>query len=234
MGFNWGNAALGAGSGFLSGGPIGAGAGFLSGFMDDGSDAYEAAEKANNQGWNEAQGFEKPYWQQGLDQYGRLNGAENALLDPGALESQWASGYQTSPYAKQMLEQSKNSGLDAASSMGLMGSSAAMNNIQVGAGNIVNHDRQQYMDDLMKKYMTGIGIGQNIYGIGAQMGGQLGNQAMQHGENNAGLEYGRVGAPEQMRNGMIGSFVNAGANFMNGGNGQRRPNNGYFGGGYSG
>jgi hypothetical protein len=229
MGFNWGNAGIGA---FGGGGITGA----LSGFMDDGSDAYAAAEKAANQGWNEAQGFEKPYWQQGLDQYGRLNSAENSLLDPGALEAQWAAGYQTSPYAKQMLEQNKNSGLDAASSMGLMGSSAAMNNIQVGAGNIVNQDRQQYMNDLMNKYLAGIGIGQNIYGTGAQMGGLLGGQAIQHGEDLAGLEYGRVGAPGQMRNQLIGTIFNTGANLATGGmnGGGMGGGRSYFGGGYSG
>lgn len=161
-------------------------------------DPWKKAEQAAEQGWNQAQGFEKPYWQHGLDQYGALSDAEKALMDPAALESKWASSYEESPYAKQMLEMNKNSGLDAASSMGLMGSSAALGNIQTGAGNIVNADRRNYLSDLMNKYMSGIGIGQNMYGIGADMGKTMGGQAMQQGANMAQLSYGRNAAKSKL------------------------------------
>lgn len=180
-------------------------------------DAYKAAEKQAQQGWQEAQGYERPYWQQGLDQYGRLTGAEDALLDPAALESKWAQGYQTSPYAQQMLAQNKSSGLDAASSMGLMGSSAALGNIQTGAGNIVNEDRQQYMNDLMQKYLSGIGIGQNIYGIGADAAGNLAAGAQRQGEDLAGLKYGEKAAPGSFLGKLLGTAANMGMNYMTGG-----------------
>lgn len=157
-------------------------------------DAWKKAQEAAEQGWNQAQGFERPYWQHGMDQYGMLSDAEKQLLDPAALENKWASSYEQSPYAKQMLEINKNSGLDAASSMGLMGSSAALGNIQTGAGNIVNQDRQSFLNDLMQKYMSGIGIGQNIYNTGADMASTMGGQAMRQGENMAGLQYGQNSA----------------------------------------
>ena len=180
---------------------------------------YQAAQKPVNQGWKEAQRYQQPYWQNGLDQTGKLTGAEDRLMNPGALENEWAQGYETSPYAKQMLEQNKNSGLDAASSMGLMGSSAALGNIQQGAGNIVNQDRQQYMQDLMQKYMTGIGLGQNIYGYGAGAGQNLGQGAMQHGETAGGLRYGEQTAPGELYGKLLGTGINtfapgAGSGFM--------------------
>lgn len=180
-------------------------------------EAYRKAQEANQAGWDQAQGFEKPFWQHGLDQYGNLMGAEGALMDPAKLESQWAQGYETSPYAKQMLAQNQSSGLDAASSMGLMGSSGALQNIQTGAGNIVNQDRQQYMNDLMQKYLQGIGIGQNIYNTGAQMGSQLGQQAQRFGENQAGLKYGEYAAPGQQFGNILGMGVDALANYFGGG-----------------
>lgn len=180
-------------------------------------DAYKEAEQAENQGWSEAQNYQKPFWQAGVDQTGKLTGAENALLDPAALENQWASQYQLSPYAKQELEQNKEQGLDAASSMGLMGSSAALKNIQQGAGDITNADRQNFLNDLMQKYMTAIGIGQNIFNTGANVGTNLGSGAMQHGENEAGLKYGETAAPGALFGKMMGALGNIGANYATGG-----------------
>jgi len=180
-------------------------------------DAYKEAEKASNASWDEQQGYGRPYWQQGIDQYGRLNSAENDLLDPGALQNKWGASYETSPYAKRLLEMNKNSGLDAASSMGLMGSSAALGNIQTGAGDIVAKDRQNFMNDLMQKYLAGIGIGQNIYGVGANTAGNLMTGAQQHGQDVAGLRYGAAAAPGQLFGNILGTAASAGANYATGG-----------------
>jgi hypothetical protein len=178
---------------------------------------YQAAEDQIQKGWQQAQGYEQPFMQQGLDQYGNLMTAENALLNPAALENQWASQYQTSPYAQQLLAQNKSSGLDAASSMGLMGSSGALNNIQTGAGNIVNQDRQQFLNDLMQKYMTGISVGQNIYGTGANAASNLAGGAMQTGENMAGLAYGKAAAPGDFFGKLLGTGGDLALNYFSGG-----------------
>lgn len=153
-------------------------------------EAYQEAQKLAQHGYNTAKDIEQPFINQGQAQYDPLNQARTALMNPAELQNQWAQSYQESPYAKQMLDLNRQSGLETAGSMGLMGSSAALNNIQQGAGNIVNQDRQQFLNDLMQKYMAGIGLGQNLYGTGANMAGQLGNQAMQHGQNMASLGYG--------------------------------------------
>lgn len=181
--------------------------------------AYKKAQEQNQAGWNEAKHFQEPFFQNGVDQTGKLTGAENKLLDPAALQNEWAGQYETSPYAQQLLAQNKTSGLDAASSMGLNGSSAALGNIQQGAGNIVSKDRQQYMDDLMKKYMTGIGIGQDIYGQGASAGANLGRGAQQFGETSAGLKYGESAAPGAQFNKYLNIAANAFSNGAFGGGG---------------
>lgn len=178
---------------------------------------YEAAEKALGQGYNEAQGYQRPYQQQGLDQYGRLNTAENALLNPGELENQWANQYQISPYAQNLLGQNQAQGLDAASSMGLIGSSAALNNIQTGAGNIVSKDRQQFLQDLMQKYMAGIGLGENIYGIGANTAGNMGNRAFNQARDVAGLRYGAEAAPGAQFGRLLGMGTDLALNYGTGG-----------------
>jgi len=178
-------------------------------------DAYKHAQKAAQHGYNEAQGYQQPYYQHGLDQYDRLNSAENKLLDPAALQSEWSKGYETSPYAQQLLGMNQQQGLDSASSMGLMGSSAAMGNIQQGAGNIVQKDRQQYLDDLMKKYMGGIGLGEDMYNTGAQAGGSMADRAMNQGINMGNLKYGEYAAPGKL----FENLFRTGAGFAAGGAG---------------
>lgn len=161
-------------------------------------EAYDEAGRREQQGWNEAKGYETPYWQHGMDQYGDLNTARKKLMDPAALQNEWSKNYETSPYAKRMLDVNSQQGQEAAASMGLGGSSAAVSNIQRGAGDIVARDRQQYMNDLMQKYMSGIGLGQGMYNTGANMGATLGGQSMRHGENQAGLGYGASASQGQL------------------------------------
>jgi len=183
----------------------------ISSFMNP-QQGYENAEKPINNAWNQAQNnwnqaksYQTPYISQGQGVYPQLQGNINKLLDPTQLESQWANSYEMSPYAKNLLGMNQEEGLDAASSMGLMGSSAALNNIQRGAGNIVSADRKQYMQDLMDKFLQGLGLSSKIYDTGASMASNLGGQAInmgqmgqKTGEDLAGLEYGRTNAPGNM------------------------------------
>lgn len=156
---------------------------------------YEAAGQQLQKYYQDAQGNLQPYNQNGQDQYSRLMDQANQLNDPQALENKWASGYQESPYAQQMTDKATQSGMGAASSMGLMGSSPAISNIQQQAGNIMQSDRQQYMKDLMDKYMASVGIGTNMYNTGANAAGQMSNNSMSMGQGMAGAAYGQQNAP---------------------------------------
>jgi hypothetical protein len=156
---------------------------------------YRAAKGDIKKGYNEAQNYLKPYNQAGMDQIGRLTGAQDKLMDPAALQNEWAKGYEMSPYAQQLQQQAMNSGMEGAGSMGLLGSSSALNTLQQGSSNIMQKDRSNYMNDLMQKYMTGIGIGTNMFNTGASAGGQLGQNAMNQGQNMAGLSFGEQNAP---------------------------------------
>lgn len=166
---------------------------YVSSFIDP-SKSYRNSAREIKKGYNEAQGYLKPYNQAGTDQISRLTGAEDKLMDPSALQNEWAKGYEMSPYAQQLQDQAMNSGLEGAGSMGLLGSSAALNTLQQGSSNIMQRDREKYMNDLMQKYLSGIGIGQGIYNTGANSGSQLGQNAMTQGQNLAGLKFGENNA----------------------------------------
>jgi hypothetical protein len=194
-------------------------------------EAYEAGQAKENQGWRESKGYLDPYHQQGQAQYGRLNTAAGRLMDPRSLQDEWINSYKTSPYAQQRLAQNQTLGLEGASSMGLMGSSAALGNIQQGGAKIMNEDRQAYMNDMMEKYMKGIGLSQDMYNTGYGAAGQLSSGAQKHGENQAALEVNRQLAPGerfgQIAGGIAGGFANAyapGAGmFSNAGNASSIP-----------
>lgn len=153
--------------------------------------------------FNQARNAEMPWMKQGQEQYGKLAGAENELLDPETLLKKWMSGYEESPYAKQSKENARSGGLDAASSMGLMGSSSALNNIENSSSYIMNADRDKFLENLMQKYMTGIDIGKNIYGTGANMAGNFGNLANTMGQNMAGMKYGQQNSPGNLLENLI-------------------------------
>lgn len=180
----------------------------FSGIFDP-AKAYRNAGREIKQGYEQGQGYLDPYNQAGRGQIDKLTGAQNRLMDPAALQAEWAKGYQMSPYAQQLQDQAKSSGMDAASSQGLLGSSSAINAIQQGSSNIMNADRQQYMNDLMTKYMGGIGIGQGIFGQGANAANQMSQNANAFGQNMAGVKFGEGNAMMNQAMNMLKMYMAA-------------------------
>ena len=169
--------------------------------------AYNAASNANKQGYEEGKGLRQPYMQQGTEAGGDLMEMLKKLMNPGALQDEWSQGYDTSASAKQDMNQAQSAGMDAASSMGLGGSNAALGNIQSQASDIGQKDKQKYMEDMMQKYMQAMGLGQGIYNTGAGMASQGAGAAQQFGENQAGLNFGKYNAGPNMLTGGAGGIM---------------------------
>ncbi len=179
------------------------------GFFDDlfhPGKGYDKAQEQLNQYYNQGQGALNPYMQQGQQAYGQLSGAMGNLLDPAKLQAEWAKSYTTSPQAQQAQDMAQQQGLDAASSMGLLGSRTGLDAIQAGTSAIGSADRQQYLNDLMQKYTLGTGIGQNIYNTGANAASQSSQNAMNMGQNSAQMAFGRQQAGNDMFGSALGAF----------------------------
>lgn len=183
------------------------------GMDSDPSEPYEKAAEQFKKAYEQSRQIEQPFINAAGGQRGILTGAENELLNPSDLLNKWIGSYQESPYAKQLFGSAQQSGLDAAASQGLLGSSAAINNIQTSGANIMNADRQQYLNDLMNKYLSGIGIGQNIYGYGANAANTLAGGALNNGQNLAGTAYGAAQAPYNRWNQLLGTGIQAAGAF---------------------
>jgi hypothetical protein len=191
---------------------------WLSSFMHPGR-PYQAAQDQMQQYYQQAQGQMQPFIQQGQQAGTQLGGAMQQLLDPQALQDKWMQSYETSAQAKNMQDQAQQSGLNAASSMGLMGSSPAMQALQQGSAQIGAQDRQSYLNDLMQKYQLGTGIGQNMYGTGANMAGQSAQQTQQMGENMGAAAFGRQGAGGDMFGNLLSAAGKLGTSWLTGGMG---------------
>lgn len=181
---------------------------------------YEAAQDKYNQQYQQGQQYLDPYNKQGQQAGGQLQDIFSQLQNPEQLQNQWASGYQESPYAKQQQQFAQNAGLDAASSQGLLGSSSALQNIQNTSAGIVNQDQQQYMQDLMQKYLAGAGIGENLYGQGASAAGQQSGNALNAAGQNSQLEFGKRQAGSNFLGDIFGGAAGLGLNYLTGGLGK--------------
>ncbi len=166
---------------------------WLSSWMNPGR-GYNAGQEQLDKYYDEAQGYQQPYINNGQGAGNTLNEYIDSLKDPQALYDKWSKGYETSGAAKDAMGMAQQNGLDAASSMGLMGSSTGVQALQAGTSQIQNQDKQQYLKDLMDKYMGGAGLANNMYGVGAGAANNASNNSMTQGQNSAGMQFGKTNA----------------------------------------
>ena len=178
---------------------------------------YQAGQKELDKYYNDAQGYQQPYNQNGQDQGKNLTDMINKLMNPTALQDEWSNNYKESDAAKNMENIATQHGVNAASSMGLGGSNSALNAIQSGTSNIVANDRQNYLNDLMEKYKTAAGLSQGVYNTGAQTAGQMGANAMNQGTNSAGMKFGETNAPGEFFGKTVGGLGKGLIDYLTGG-----------------
>ena len=188
---------------------------WMTSFLSPGK-GYDKGQEQLDKYYNDAQGYQQPYNQNGQDQYSNLNEFIKNMMDPQALQDKWASGYKESEAAKQAESMAQEHGLNAASSMGLMGSNTALNATQAGTTQIGLNDRQNYLDNLMQKYMAGANAAQGVYNTGSSTAGQMGQNAMTQGQNSAEMAYGKQNAGGNMLGGLIGAGIGAAGSALGG------------------
>jgi hypothetical protein len=172
-------------------------------------EGYDQAGNEIQNYWNQSKGFLQPYNDAGTNQIPKFNNAIDKLLNPAELQNEWANSYEMSPYATQLQDSATASGLDSASQQGLLGSSAALNNVQTTSGNIMRSDRSSFMKELLDKYIQGISASQNLVNTGFNAGSTLTGGALQTGQNLGAAKLGAANAPGELLGKMIGTGVGA-------------------------
>jgi hypothetical protein len=181
---------------------------------------YQDALKVLQNYYNEGKGYQQPYQQNGVNQGRVQTSLIDELTNPAALRDKWEKGYKESEAAKNMENMATQHGVNAASSMGLLGSNTALNAIQSGTSQIAAQDKENYLNDLMEKYKTGAGLSQNMYNTGAQTAGQMGQNANNVGQNAAGLTYGATNAGGDAFGRIAGMGVKGLIDYLTGGFGK--------------
>lgn len=175
-------------------------------FLFDPGKPYRRAQDQYKQGLEEAQKYYEPYLEHGQESGQSLADLMSRLQNPQQFEQELMSGYSLSPMAQDKLARNLQEGQDIAGSLGLGGSSAALQDIYQGAGRIQNEDEQAYRNRLMQDYLTSIGIGQQFYGTGAQTASNAANLTQGGYGNMAQSAYGAAAAPGQL----FGQLANLG------------------------
>lgn len=173
---------------------------------------YEKGQEQFDKYYGQSQQYLQPYQQQGQEAYGKLNEATNNLMDPSSLFDKWMQDYQQSDMANFNQERARQNGLNSASSMGLMGSSPALQSLQAGQNEIGAQDQMAYIEKMIQQYLQGANLAQGVYGQGAQAGNQMSQNASNMGTNSAQMAYGKQNAPGQMFNDLLksGAYAYAG------------------------
>lgn len=171
---------------------------------------YEKGQDELDKYYNQGQGYVAPYNQFGQNAYNDYSGVMKQLLNPQGLQDEWSKGYKESDAAKFSEGLANDEGLDAASSMGMLGSTPGLQALQAGKAGIVANDKQNYMDNLMQKLLAGAGIAGNIFGTGANAAGTMSNNANNMGSNSAQMQYNKTNAP----GGQFSSLLGMGAGVL--------------------
>ena len=114
---------------------------------------YQKGQEQLDKYYQQAMQQLQPYNTNGQQQYGNLNEYINNLMHPEKLQDEWVKNYKESEAAKNAENTAQEHGLSAASSLGLNGSTPALQAIQQGTSGIAAADRQNYLNDLMQKYL---------------------------------------------------------------------------------
>lgn len=193
------------------------GGGLLAGLMGNSGAPYGAAEDQLKQYYNQGLGYLSPYATAGSGEVNPLNDAASQLMNPEQLQAEWSKSYQTSPEAKAIEQQATQQGLGDASSMGLLGSSPALQAIQAGTSNIGLQDRQNYMDQLMNKYQLGVNTRMGMFNAGGNAAANIGNMSSTMGNTMANLAYNKSAAPSSMLGSILGGLGGGALGFFTGG-----------------
>lgn len=171
---------------------------------------YEKAQEMMNLGYLQALGFMQPNTDRGDMAWNQLQPQFQKLLNPGQLQDEWIKGYEPSQYAQGQAQISREQGANALSSLGLLGSTPGAKAVASAGSDIMLRDRQQYLDDLMQKYLTGINLTHSIYNTGANTRNNAAQHAMTMGDWSGVNAANQYLAPGRMAAGLFGNMLGQG------------------------
>ncbi len=188
--------------------------GILGGMFGNSGSPYDKAMQQYQQYGNMAAGAQQPYANAGQGAIGNYQQWLQGQKDPSQFVNNLMGGYQESPYAKYMQQQSMNAGQNAASASGLSGSTPLMQQLQQNAGNIASQDQNQWLQNVLG-VNTQYGQGQNNLMQGGQnAANQLSNIYSNMGNQMGQGAYGKEAGKQNDWWNTLGGIANIGLSFL--------------------
>ena len=171
----------------MGGGIGGIGSGLM-GLFGNQKNPADAANQYYDQISQQANQYNQPYYQAGMNQLGGLQDQYGQLMnDPGGKFNQIGQSFQQSPGFKFAMEQAMNAQNRSAAAGGMAGSPMHEQMAQTQATDLANQDYYNYMNGALGLYGQGLGGAQNLAGMGQQAGNNMSEmiaqQLAQQGQN---------------------------------------------------
>jgi hypothetical protein len=144
----------------------------------------------------EAKKYQEPFYNAGANAVPQYQDWLKGMSNPSGFINNLMGGYQESPYAKYLQDQSMRAGQNAASASGLIGSTPFLQQSQQNSANIASGDMNQWLQNVLGiNTQYGSGLGGLIQG-GQGSANSLTSLLSDYMNSQAGLAYGK-GAAEQ-------------------------------------
>jgi len=186
----------------MSGNNPGSGlASFFGGMFGDSGAPFGDAMKQFRKYYDQSRQTQNPFYNAGMGGMENFQKWLGGMQDPGGFINKLMGGYQESPWAKNLQNQSMRAGTNAASANGTAGSTPFAMQMQQNANNISSEDQQKWL--------------QNALGINSQYG--AGQQSLMSGGQHAGdiMSMLAQAMGGQMGSGAFGQKFGEGQNFWN-------------------
>lgn len=181
--------------------------GIAQGLFGNSGAPYAEAGRAYQPFYQEAQKFQNPFYNAGVNNINRFQNWLEGMGNPSDFINRLMGNYQQSPYAKNLQQEAMRAGTNAASASGLIGSTPFAQQLQQNAANISSQDMNQWLQNVLG-INTQYGAGLAGLLSGGQHAGDILSQLAEGGGRVAGgSAYGQEFGRQQDRRGLWDSIA---------------------------
>lgn len=188
--------------------------GILSGLFGSNRDPYADAMKRMTPFFQQAQGFQNPFYNAGTGAIGNYQNMLQQMSDPSKFMNTLMGNYQQSPWAKTLLQTTQQAGNNAASASGLVGSTPFLQASQQNAQNISSQDMQNWIGQVLginNQALQGYG---NLMNVGQGAANNLSNLFSNYGNAAGQAGYGEAVQHNQNMGNLFGGAASIASMFL--------------------
>lgn len=190
----------------------------ISGLFQDQGAPYGAAMDQYQKYFDQARGFQNPFYQAGTGAIPQYQDLMKRMSDPTGFMNNIMGQYQQSPYAQYQQQQAMRAAqnMGSAGGMGGTGSTPLMQFAQQNAQGITSQDQNRWLQNVLginNQYQGGL---QNMMGMGQNSANSLSNLYSQQGQNMAQAAYGQEAGNQQNNGNLFGGAAMLGMSMIPG------------------